>query len=393
MTLTFEWALTLCISIFLISTIISTKTNSKLPTMLTMSFIFLVGFWTVLPQDIIEISGIKTIYNICFLVVLIHVGAMFEMSKLKKDWRLALVVLTAVLAITILVGVIATVVFGKEIALCSIPPLTGGGISGIIMMNAANEKGYTQAALLAMMIMTLQIFIGSVLTGFNLRKEAVSKLKIGIQNGNEHTDIAEKAEKETIIEKIPEKYRDTTFHLFTCCLLGALAYLLGDITSGWTGGIVNKSILAIVFGILAKQFGIIEANPLEKSGSYPFLMMGLYIGIMDNLKMVTPSMLIETFIPFVGVFVISTIGIWFLCPLVGKKMNFTAAFSRAIGFNCFLGYPFNHQITIESINAVTNDPEERKYLEKELLPPMILAGVIAISVVSVLVAGIVSGLL
>lgn len=355
--------------------------------------VFLIGFWTVFPQDIIVISGIKTIYDICFLVVLIHVGAMFEIGKLKKDWKIAVVVLTAVIGVTVLVGGIATVIFGKDIALCSIPPLTGGGIAGIIMMNAANEKGYAQAALLAMMIMTLQIFIGSVLTGYNLRKEASARIAGRSVNVNNISEEESQTERVRLIEKIPGKYRDTTFHLFTCCLLGALAYLLGNITSGWTGGIINKSILAIVFGILANQFGIIEAAPLEKTGSYPFLMMGLYIGVMDNLKMVTPSIVIDTLLPFVGVFIISTAGIWIFCPLVGKRLNFTAAFSRAIGLNCFLGYPFNHQITIESIKAVTDEPEERKRLEKELLPPMILAGVISISVVSVLIAGVISGLL
>ena len=144
---------------------------------------------------------------------------------------------------------------------------------------------------------------------------------------------------------------------------------------------------------LANAIGIIEKNPLEKSGSYPFLMLGLNIGIMDNLKSVTPGMVLETLIPFIGVFVISSIGIWFLCPLIGKKLNFTPAFSRAIGLNCFLGYPFNHQITVESINAVTEDPQERKLLEKDLLPPMVLSGVISVSVVSVLVAGVFVGLL
>lgn len=394
MTFTFEWAITICVGIFLIGSAISLKTNFRIPTMLTVAILFLAGFWTIFPQNLIEISGLKTVYNICFLVVLIHVGAMFEWKNLKKDWRIAIVVITAIIAITVLVSTIGGVIFGKEIVISSIPPLTGGGIAGIIMMDAANAKGYTQAALLAMMIMTLQMFIGFTLSGIVLRKEAAVRLASDLLNADtdeKDSDIVTK--KSRLIDRIPDKYKDTTFHFFACCLLGATAYFLGNYTGSVTGGIVNRSILAIIFGILANAIGIIEKNPLEKSGSYPFLMLGLNIGIMDNLKSVTPGMVLETLIPFIGVFVISSIGIWFLCPLIGKKLNFTPAFSRAIGLNCFLGYPFNHQITVESINAVTEDPQERKLLEKNLLPPMVLSGVISVSVVSVLVAGVFVGLL
>jgi len=279
---------------------------------------------------------------------------MFEWEKLKKDWRIAVVVMTAIIAITVLVSAIGGVIFGKEIVVSSIPPLTGGGIAGIIMMDAANAKGYTQAALLAMMIMTLQMFSGFTLSGIVLRKEAAGRLASGLLNVNTDGKSADTVvAKARLIDRIPGKYKDTTFHFFTCCLLGAAAYFLGNYTSAVTGGIVNRSILAIIFGILANAAGVIEKNPLEKSGSYPFLMLGLNIGIMDNLKSVTPEMVVETLIPFIGVFVISSIGIWFLCPLAGKKLDFTPSFACAIGLNCFLGYPFNHQITIESINAVT----------------------------------------
>ena len=261
------------------------------------------------------------------------------------------------------------------------------------MMDAANAKGATQAALLSMMIVTLQMFIGFLLTGMTLRKEAARRLKEGISVAADDSTVSETQTKIRLIDKVPAKLKDTTFHFFTCCLLGSFAYFLGDYTSAVTDGIVNRSILAIVFGILANALGIIEKSPLEKSGSYPFLMMGLNIGIMDNLKAVTPQMVVDTLIPFAGVFLISSIGIWLLCPLIGKKLKFSPSFSRAIGLNCFLGYPFNHQITLESIKAVTKDPTEQKLLEKELLPPMILSGVVSVSVVSVLIAGVYVGLL
>lgn len=122
MTITFEWALTLCVGIFLVGSIISVLTKFRVPTMLTTAVIFLIGFWTVFPQDLIQISGLKVIYDICFLVVLIHIGAMFEWEALKKDWKIAVVAITAVLVIALLVTPIGSILFGKDIAICSVPP-------------------------------------------------------------------------------------------------------------------------------------------------------------------------------------------------------------------------------------------------------------------------------
>ena len=50
MTFTFEWAITICVGIFLIGSAISLKTNFRIPTMLTVAILFLAGFWTIFPS-------------------------------------------------------------------------------------------------------------------------------------------------------------------------------------------------------------------------------------------------------------------------------------------------------------------------------------------------------
>ena len=99
------------------------------------------------------------------------------------------------------------------------------------------------------------------------KKGAAVRLASALLNADtdeKDSDIVTK--KSRLIDRIPDKYKDTTFHFFACCLLGATAYFLGNYTGSVTGGIVNRSILAIIFGILANAIGIIEKNPLEKSG-------------------------------------------------------------------------------------------------------------------------------
>jgi hypothetical protein len=394
MTFTFEWALAICVGIYLIGSLVSTKTKAKLPTMFVVSILFLIGYWTILPKDIIVTSGIKIVSDIGFLVVLIHVGTLFEFEELKKEWRVVATVLSAILGICVLVLVGIPLFFNKEIAFCSIPSLVGGGIATIIMTQAANAKGNTQAALLATMILTMQTMIGFPLTSLNLKKEMLRLLPMAHKNETltAEANITE-VKKVYWRDRIPGKYKDTTYHLFCCVILGALSYWIGNYTAAMTGNLINRSLLAIIFGIIMYSLGIIDKEPLTKAGAFPFLMFALTLNLMSSLSAATPALLFQTIVPLSVAFALATLSIWFISPLVGKKFGYTAAWSRALSFNCFLGYPFNHQITLEAINAVATDSEGRKYLEAKLLPSMIIGGVVAVSIISVVVSGIFSGLL
>lgn len=390
----FEWALCACVGIYLIGCIVSTATKAKLPALFVTSILFIIGFWTILPPDIVITSGIKTVSDIGFLVVLVHVGTLFELDDMKRDWKAVVVSLTAIVGICALVGIVMTLLYGKDMALCAIPPLTGGGMATMLMSQAATDLGDTQASLLAIMILTLQTLFGFPLTAATLKQEAKRLLNDGaVSKASTCVASVTATNKKRLVERIPAKYRDTTFQLFTCVLIGAVAYWGGSILAPLTSNIVNRSLLAIILGILAYSFGLIEKAPLSKAGAFPFLMLSLTLNLMTNLSAATPQLILQTLLPLVLAFVLGLVSIWFVAPFVGGKIGYDKSISRAVALNCFLGYPFNHQITLEAINASTEDPDERKYLEEKLLPPMIIGGVVSVSVVSVLVAGICLGFL
>ena len=390
----FEWALCACVGIYLIGCIVSTATKAKLPALFVTSILFIIGFWTILPPDIVITSGIKTVSDIGFLVVLVHVGTLFELDDMKRDWKAVVVSLTAIVGICALVGIVMTLLYGKDMALCAIPPLTGGGMATMLMSQAATDLGDTQASLLAIMILTLQTLFGFPLTAATLKQEAKRLLNDGaVSKASTCVASVTATNKKRLVERIPAKYRDTTFQLFTCVLIGAVAYWGGSILAPLTSNIVNRSLLAIILGILAYSFGLIEKAPLSKAGAFPFLMLSLTLNLMTNLSAATPQLILQTLLPLVLAFVLGLVSIWFVAPFVGGKIGYGKSISRAVALNGFLGYPFNHQITLEAINASTEDPDERKYLEEKLLPPMIIGGVVSVSVVSVLVAGICLGFL
>lgn len=92
---------TVCVSM-LAGEIISTRTSGRIPQMLVVSIIFLVGFWTVFPHDLHEVSGIQIMAKITLGIILIHVGSMFDLKSIVKEWKVVVTILSAIIGILLL---------------------------------------------------------------------------------------------------------------------------------------------------------------------------------------------------------------------------------------------------------------------------------------------------
>lgn len=60
----------------------------------------------------------------------------------------------------------------------------------------------------------------------------------------------------------------------------------------------------------------------------------------------------------------------------------------AIVLNAFSGFPINMLITTEAINISTEEGDERDNITAEIMPKMLVAGFVCVTIVSVLLAGI-----
>lgn len=71
-----------------------------------------------------------------------------------------------------------------------------------------------------------------------------------------------------------------------------------------------------------------------------------------------------------------------------KKMYYSFYESVVIALNSFLGSPFNYFLTIEAIRSETILSEERFVLSEVLVPQMILASTISVSLLTPFIASI-----
>ena len=379
-----------CIIMFL-GDLVSSRTGSKISSLIVIALCFMVGFWTVFPKDILDTSMMSSLREITMLYILLQVGARFNLQLVRKDWRVVVTTLAAVLGILVVVGTLGWLIFGKESALVAIPPLTGGGMATIIMSDAAAAMGLEQLAMMATIIYVLQGFVGFPLTSFFLRREGLVLLK-GLRDdpsrlattAQEAAADAGKARK-TLNSLVPEKYKSVAYYL---AKLSVLAWIV-TLVDGFTGAYVNISIPMILVGFLAGHFGLLEKDPLTKANSGGILQMALTASLMRYFAQSTPQQVASLILPVAVFLLLATVGIVLFSMPVGRKLGYSTNLSIAIGLNCFLGFPYNYVITNEVVNALGETEEERRYLDSVLMPKMIIGSVVAVSVVSAIVAGIV----
>lgn len=396
--LTFPSALALALGIYYFCTVLATKTKSKLPALLTASIIFLVGYWTILPLDFVETSKMTVVYSIAMVAVMVNIGSLFDLKQLKQDWRVVIVTLLGMLAMGIVVWLVATPLFGKKTAIAAIPPIAGGGIAANLMSAAAIEAGYPELAVLAIMVLTLQGFVGMPLMSTGLRKEAI-RLAENYRNGIvEETEITLSGDSKgksrmTFRDRIPTQYRNQNYYIFYVFFLGAVAAWLGTYTSAWTGGLLTSTIVCVILGAVAQAVGIIEKDPFTKSGIMTFMMTAISINTLSGLNQATVEIVLKQIFPLGVTLLVASAAVLLVNGLTAKYFGYSKYMAIAIASNMFLGFPRNNLITEEVVTAMGQTPEEVEYLRGILLPKIILGGIVSVSITSVIIAGIFVGML
>ena len=161
----------------------------------------------------------------------------------------------------------------------------------------------------------------------------------------------------------------------------------------FTGQYFSSTILEIAIGIIGVMLGFLEKEPLKKAESNGLLQICLTASFMRNFANSTPEQVFGLIVPIIGFLILGSIAITVFSVISGKLMKFSFNISMAIGLNCFLGFPFNYIICSEAISAVAETEEEREYLNTVLMPKMIISGIVAVSIVSTIIAGVFIGMM
>lgn len=390
-------ALVIVIAILFIGDFVSIRTKAWIPSVFISAILFIIGYWTFFPKEIISIAGVPPVVATMMIYLLItNMGTLLSLRQLKEQWKSILISLAGILGIIVALFTIGTLLFGVKTVIVAIPPLVGGVVSALIMSEGAANAGLTTLSVFAIVIYVMQGFAGYPLTSIVLKKEGkelLQKFRIGeITIAGQTENLVGKPNEELkMFRTLPAKYNTDYFKLFRIAFVGFLAYgvstLLNPILE------ISPFVLCLLFGIIAGSIGFLERNVLQKANSFGICILVLMLFVFDALKNATPSMIMQLFYPLVGTIVIGVIGMYIFSFIIGKILKVGKNMAFAVSLTALYGFPADYIITNEVIKSLTEDEKEREVLTSHMLPPMLVGGFISVTIVSVILAGIFVGFL
>ena len=390
-------AFAILVFILYIGDVVALRTKSKLPSVFVCAVLFLIGYWTFFPENIVEIAGIPTpVVYLAIYLLITNMGTLLSIDELKRQWRTVVIALSGIAGIAAILFTVGRLFLDYQTVIVATPPLTGGIVSSLIMSQAASEAGLESLAVLAILIYVMQGFIGYPLTSMMLQREGrrvLSLYRAGQWTVNDAATSSTSNENPMprLFQKLPPAYNTVYFKLFR---LGVVAFL------AWGGAQllqpffdISPFVLCLIGGVLASSFGFLERQPLQSANSFGFIIMVLMLFIFGGLNRATPEMLLDLAGPMFGAIIIGIVGMYIFSYIAGKIFGMTPAMAFACSLTALYGFPADYVITNEVVNTLTDDEKERAALSAHMMPSMLVAGFVTVTMVSVVIAGIFTGLI
>ena len=403
MELTQYQAVFLILIVFFAGDLVGAITKAKISSMFVIMMGFLVLFLTGLyPADIMTTAGFAGVASLGQYFLLFNMGTSVDLATLRREWRTVLCAIIG-MAVAIVGCCVAIPIIGKDFALAAAPVVNGGIVATTTMVNACDEKGLAAAAALATFIYAVQKFVGTLPAsncGLSVANKLVDDLRAKHAADPSYNWYAEQksstgaaSAKEPLWKGIKKYY--TTF---ICLAIGAAAIALAQVIAKFFKptplSFINMSILCMVFGITARNTGLVPPNMMRdqaKANGFfsSFLSLCTIIPSLAKIDIsMLPSIGFATVVIFVLVLVFTFIT-FMLTPawkVVGSK-------KLAIGIAMcqMIGYPGTELIATEISNAVAQTEEERDAVTARIQTAYVISGFTSITILSVVIAGILAG--
>ncbi|NLK58363.1 MAG: hypothetical protein GX291_03705 [Tissierellia bacterium] len=384
--------------------IVSTKTKAFVPSVFVTAALFVIGYWTFWPNDIVSIaSWAQPAAGLAMYMLITHMGSLMNLRELAAQWKTVLIALAGLAGIMAILLTVGRLVLGYETVVAGAPPLTGGVVAALVMQAAAEAKGMTELAVLAILVFVAQGFVGYPITAVLLKKEG-QRLLAEYRSGKAQVPVGDAAaaaavvEKKPLIPPVPEKYNTTYLILLKLAVVSVLADRFAKLVNAGLASIgtdvtLHPLVVCLVFGVIFTQIGFLDRNALNKANSFGWLMTVLMAFVFDGLRQASPAMLLQVAGSLVGVIGIGVIGLLIFAFIAAKILKESVPMALCIALNALYGFPPNFILTNDAVKALTDDPVEAEYLTGIMMPKMLVGGFTTVTIASVIIGGIFATLL
>ena len=373
--------------VFAVGDMVSAKTKAIVSMLLVASVVFLAGFWAgIFPTTMFVDSTLLSMAGLLVTMLLVHLGTTIKLRDFGAQWRTVIISALACIAISVAVYFLGQLIIDRTYALVGAPILSGGVVATLQMQEMAQDADLPVLAVFATLVMCAQGFVGYPVASLCLKSEA-KRLKRSIDAGSvtlTPVSAAQTSAKKKLIPALPAKYNTPNVVLAKVILVA----LLSVTVSGLFHDAVNKLVWCLVFGVLLKELGFLDEDALGKANATGIVMPIITLSIFTNLASATPEMVGNMIVPLLVCVVIGTIAFSLVSILVGKLFGYSWQMSMAIGSSCLFGFPGTVIISNEVSESTGTTPEEKAFINAQIMPKMLVAGMVTVSITSVLVAGV-----
>ena len=375
--------------VFAAGDMISAKTKAIVSMLLVASVVFLVGFWTgVFPTTMFADSTLLSMAGLLVTMLLVHLGTTIKLRDFGAQWRTVIIAAVACIAISAAVYFIGQLIIDRGFALVGAPILSGGVVATLQMQEMAQKADLPQLAVFATLVMCAQGFVGYPVASLCLKSEA-KRIKAQLDAGelsvaSQDAEKAAAASRKKLIPALPAKYNTPNVVLAKVVLVALLSVFVSSLFHD----AVNKLVWCLIFGVLCKELGFLDEDALGKANATGIVMPIITLSIFTNLASATPEMVVSMVVPLLVVIAIGTVAFAVVSILIGKIFHYSWQMSVAIGSSCLFGFPGTVIISNEVSESTGTTPEEKANINAQIMPKMLVAGMVTVSITSVLVAGV-----
>ncbi len=374
------------LAIFALGEIVAEKTRAILSATLVIAVVLLIAFWCGLPADIFNTAAVTAIGNILVGVLITSMGTMIDFPELKRQWKTVVISLICVICAVALIVVLCPVLIGHDMAIAGAPIFAGANTAALLMTSALTEKGLADLSSFVILVLVAQNFVGIPVASILLRKDAQNFLKdranIALYAKADETATAEAKRKPL---QLPAFLNKPSVKLLKLSLVAALS----QFCAGLTNGTVHFFVFALLFGILFSELGFLEKNILPQTESNGLIIFTTTVVIFTNLANTTPQQLVSMLVPLLVLLLVGVIGACVAGVILGKALHVAPGLAISLGLTCTFGFPTTMFIPKEVSVAMSSNEEERIAIENYMLPKMVTAGFVTVTISSVLIAGVV----
>lgn len=372
--------------VYALGDMIATKTKAIISMLFVASVVFAVGFWNGLPASIFTDSALQGFASVTVGLLLVHMGTTIKLRDFLKEWKILVIVFCSTVAICLGVYFLGGMFIEQSLALIG-APILGGGVTAFLVMSEALADAGDTVIVFGSLVLVIQGVVGFPIASILCKKEAL-RLKGQIAEGTLilSSPLEEKDSKPPwrIFPETPDAYNGDNYIIAKLAVVACLAQWLSNLT----GGNVSMLVVCLILGVVAREIGFLDEASLTKANGFTFVIGAVLVNVFSSLSSTTPALLLSMIKPLAVVVVVGLASCALIAVLVGKLFGQSWYMSFALGVTALFGFPGTLIVPTEVIKAVADNEEERQIITQNLVPKMIIAGMVSVSIVSVVFAGV-----